>query len=418
MMVMAVESMKASDARRRVCGVFCLVGWLVTWWLPATLLAERQPDTLWGLDGKRIQGTIQSIDEAGNLKLAGASQQIKLNALRKLDVSAAAKPTVQSPLLNNVVIYLVGGGYLNSESVVLAEDAFALKTIAGPLSVSIDDVQAIRWGAGKVRAEFTQALQAPDDESDRFLMLDETKIRTIRGFIESMDAESLRMELDGETQQVARAKAYGVVLAAIETPDASEVRHDIVLQDGSLIRGTLQTLEQDPAGAQWLSVSVGQNPLRLPWRVVTSIVIRSDRVQALSQLDPVDVLEQPIVSLPRSWKRDRNVLGQRLKIGDKEYATELGVQARSVLTFAAEARFARFTATIGIDASTQGRGDCEFVVRGDGRELFRQRVKATDPAKAVSISIEGVQRVQLLVEPGADLDFGDRANWCDACFVR
>jgi hypothetical protein len=36
----------------------------------------------------------------------------------------------------------------------------------------------------------------------------------------------------------------------------------------------------------------------------------------------------------------------------------------------------------------------------------------------VRVDVAGVDRLELAVEYGADLDFGDHANWCDARLVR
>ena len=396
----------------------CLLGVLACAWMAEASLAQAKPAVLIDLEGKVVRGTVLAIDDAGKISLADGSNSIKLNSLRSIELSAGEKPVGKDALADPAVVYLVGGGEVISDGVTLAADEFSLQTIAGPLSLSIDDVRAMRFGAGVAHPVFAQALREPDDEFDRFLTRNQEKLTTIRGFVDSIESEAVQIDLDGKTQALGKAKVYGVVLAAIETPGADEARHEIVLHDGSRMRGKLQGLAREKDGKSWLTVVCGASQMRLPWDVVTSIVIRSDRVQYLSQLEPVDVLEQPVVALPRRWKRDQNVLGRPLSIGEKQYSRGLGVQARSVLTFAAQGRYARFTATIGIDASTQGRGDCEFVIRGDGRELFRQRVKATDEAKAISIPMVGVERLQLIVEPGADLDFGDRANWCDACLVR
>ena len=73
---------------------------------------------------------------------------------------------------------------------------------------------------------------------------------------------------------------------------------------------------------------------------------------------------------------------------------------------------------IGIDDETNGRGDCIFLVLGDGKELFRARVTGTDEPRRIGVDIRGVRQVTLVVEPGEDLDLADHADWCDARMLK
>jgi hypothetical protein len=156
----------------------------------------------------------------------------------------------------------------------------------------------------------------------------------------------------------------------------------------------------------------------IPWDSVSRVEVRSDRLVYLSDLTPIEVEEEPVVAFPRAWKRDKSVGGRPLRLNARTFTKGIGVQPRSRLVFRTGGEFQRMTATIGLDAETAGRGDCLFIVLGDGKELFRKRVKGTDPPSDLRVDIQGVRQVTLLVEPGEDLDLGDHADWCDACFIR
>ncbi|MCH7728325.1 MAG: NPCBM/NEW2 domain-containing protein [Planctomycetes bacterium] len=102
----------------------------------------------------------------------------------------------------------------------------------------------------------------------------------------------------------------------------------------------------------------------------------------------------------------------------REFAKGLGTHSRCLLSFKIDSAYNIFAATIGIDAETQGRGDCVFVVLGDGKELYRQRVSGHDEPRDVQVDVAGIDQVTLLVEPGVELDLADHADWCDARFIR
>jgi hypothetical protein len=156
----------------------------------------------------------------------------------------------------------------------------------------------------------------------------------------------------------------------------------------------------------------------VPWADVRRVSIFSSRLVYVSDLEPVEVAEQPVVTFPKPWRRDRSVDGGTLTVGGRTFAEGIGVKPRSELTFAVDDRYELLTATVGIDAEAAGRGDCEFVVLGDGRELARKQVSSTGGPQDVKVDVRGVRRLTLLVEPGRNLDLGDHADWCDPCLIR
>ena len=107
-----------------------------------------------------------------------------------------------------------------------------------------------------------------------------------------------------------------------------------------------------------------------------------------------------------------------MKIAGRTFDKGLGVHATSRLSFNVDPKFTVFAATIGIDDETKNKGDCEFVVLGDGRELFKQRIRPSDGAVEVRVKIEGVKKLTLAVEAGEDLDFADHGDWGDARLIR
>ncbi|MBN1441860.1 MAG: NPCBM/NEW2 domain-containing protein, partial [Planctomycetes bacterium] len=77
----------------------------------------------------------------------------------------------------------------------------------------------------------------------------------------------------------------------------------------------------------------------------------------------------------------------------------------------------RFTAKVGVDDETQGRGSIRFLIYAGGEKRFDSGVmKGTQNAKPVDVELRGVRKLVLLVASGGDgIDF-DHANWADAVF--
>lgn len=110
----------------------------------------------------------------------------------------------------------------------------------------------------------------------------------------------------------------------------------------------------------------------------------------------------------------RNTVGGPLKVGEARFGNGLGCFAMSLQEFSLGGRFKRFTAKVGVDAVTEGRGSVVFEVYGDGKKLWASPIMSgLDPARAVEVPVEGVDRLRLVVGDAGDGNRYDVADWCD-----
>lgn len=389
--------------------------------LAALFLANRAPaqpparitqPQLILLDGQAI--TIQSLSiAAGKLSGEGVPADLTLDDLRRIELPLPQG--VNTPGKPAAIVELRAGGRLLATNVSVANDQCQIEWSGGdPLSVPIDAVRAIRLEPNTDSTEFDKALAAPSPELDRLLLkAEEGKLETVTGLVESLSAEEIKFELRGETRTVPRNKLFAIVVAQPDAGDAVPPAL-VVLKDGSQIGGELVSLDGERAGIQ----VAGGGKAVVPWAGVQRVLIRSGRVAFLSDLKPAMTEQQAIVTIARPWQRDKSVLGKPLTLGRRVFEKGIGVHSRSLITFDAEGKYDTLAATIGIDAETSGKGDCIFTVLGDGQPLFSQRLKGGDEAQDISVPIAGAQQVTLLVEPGADLDLADHADWCDVRFIK
>ena len=111
----------------------------------------------------------------------------------------------------------------------------------------------------------------------------------------------------------------------------------------------------------------------------------------------------------------RNVVGLKMKIDKKSYDNGIGVFAPCIIEYPLNGQFQKFTAEVGVDAATQGRGTVVFEVKGDGRLLWSsQVVSGLDKAKSVDVGVKGINRLQLSVTDGGDGNKLDAADWGNA----
>ncbi|MDX9973849.1 MAG: NPCBM/NEW2 domain-containing protein, partial [FCB group bacterium] len=103
-----------------------------------------------------------------------------------------------------------------------------------------------------------------------------------------------------------------------------------------------------------------------------------------------------------------------LKIAGKTYQKGLGMHAPSETIFELGGGFLKLEAEVGVQVQGNPAGTVEFKVLVDGKEVFSSGVmKDGDPAKPVSISLQGAQELQLITTDAGDGITCDAANWAN-----
>ncbi len=115
----------------------------------------------------------------------------------------------------------------------------------------------------------------------------------------------------------------------------------------------------------------------------------------------------------------RNIVGGPLRIGTQSFANGIGVFARSLLEFPLNRQFTRFTAKVGVDAVTDGRGSVVFEVEADGKKLWSsQTLSGLDASKNIDLDVTGVNRLRLVVTDAGDGNRFAVAVWGDPVLKR
>jgi len=383
-------------------------------------LAALADDTVMLLSGETITAQISAMNEDGVLlDASGAPIGDGIQSVRRMvrDV----KPTTID--VGSKVVLLSGGGLVYSQKVTTEGEEVVVDlgdkaVLRLPFSLVAAVVeQAVGIEPNKpldVREKFEQALEQRSEREDALFVDRGSRLLMFTGALDSISDKEYVFIFDGEERRMARDRAYGLVFAQPTAPPDRMGQIKVNLQNGTQLWGRPIALVD---GKLTVEPAPGRR-VTLPWSKVTAVQVRSDRVTFLSDLNPVSVQEQSIMFIRAPWQRDTNVRGGQMQIADRVFEKGLGVHANSRLTFEVGGKYQAFAAVIGLDAITKDRGDCEFVVVGDGKELLRHRAKGGDQPKPIRVAIDGVKMLTLSVEAGEDLDLSDHANWADARVLR
>jgi len=367
------------------------------------------------LDGREVLDSVVRIDTAGKVHLKRNAEPVPLNGFRLLRHVMFRTPPVKKSAVGTIVVRLTGEGVIRAKTFAVKNEKVHVTWAGGPeLKLPLEAVRSVQYNATP-NPLFAKASASPSADNDQLIVEIGGKFRTVPALIESMDDAQVTFTSDKQKVSVPRQRLYGIVFAWVKKPLKRDGLCRVRLTDGSVLPGKVLELPKVPGKLKFQLLEGGE--LSLDWDAVAQIAVSSDRLHWVSDLKPAETNEQTIVALPQKWKADRSVSGTPLKLAGRTFDKGIGVHARSQLTFAVDGKYEKFAVVIGLDDAARRKGDCVFVVSGDGRELFRQRVKGRDKPAQVRLDVRNVRRLVLLVEPGENLDIADHADWADACLI-
>lgn len=174
--------------------------------------------------------------------------------------------------------------------------------------------------------------------------------------------------------------------------------------------------EERPAALLELTTAAGPAPSASPVRARSA----TGGVW-LSTLTPVAATNgwgRPEVDLSNGGGDDGD--GDPIRLAGEEFPSGLGVHAPSRLEYALDPADRTFTALVGVDDETEGRGTVRFRVLVDGRLAWSSDGvrRGGDAPEAVTVDVRGHRRLVLEVTDGGDGTTDDHADWADARLSR
>ena len=290
----------------------------------------------------------------------------------------------------------------------------------GPLSLPLEKVLAI---------EFRRLGEQPKDAARMRAQLlgNETKNDVtfsvngdqMPGILVSFEREALVIRTAAGEMPLKTARLFGISFAAKERPPLPpSLLASVRCADGSLVTGTLQ---ESGSGAIKLSLVAGAN-VSIPAAGLIDLTFRQGKLVYLSDLKPQSEKYVPFFGGDHTWpcQRDQNYDRSAIRLAGKAYRKGLGTFSGTTLTYDLAGQFQKFGTLVGIDdADTNHQGNVTVRVLADGKEVFQKAelTQKTGPVK-IELPMAGVKTLQLVVEFGGNMHFGDLTDWADARLIR
>ena len=137
---------------------------------------------------------------------------------------------------------------------------------------------------------------------------------------------------------------------------------------------------------------------------------------ATVRLDELD-----LSAMTAGWGQPRanqSITQKPLAIGSAKFDRGVGTHAYSECVIALDGRAKVFSAKVGVDDNANNdKASLEFIVLGDGRELWKSGVcRWQQPARDCRVDLTGVKSLELVVTDADDGTGWDHADWAEASF--
>jgi len=116
--------------------------------------------------------------------------------------------------------------------------------------------------------------------------------------------------------------------------------------------------------------------------------------------------------------KNKSIDGKTLTIAGQTFERGFGSHSESSLTILLEGKATLFTAQVGIDDEVKGQKPAaEFIVYGDNKKLWSSGIMSLgDAARPCSVKLDGVKKLELVVNDGGNGNYYDHVDWVDAKF--
>jgi hypothetical protein len=119
---------------------------------------------------------------------------------------------------------------------------------------------------------------------------------------------------------------------------------------------------------------------------------------------------------PLSLMWDDDPLPSRRDV--RTYPRGIAVRSRSELVYRIPEGMSRFLLTAGIDPATAAQGHVTLEIRGDDQVLWEGTIDGREPPMEIDVELGAARRLQLVVDYGENLDYGDRLHLVEARFTK
>ena len=366
------------------------------------------------LTGDQQSGQLTRLN-ATTVTLKTGETELNVPLAEVIDLRFAQQPKAIDSSKFQVV--LVDGSRFGFTKVEATVRDVSLETIRlGHFKVPLSSVASLRFAPSTADVKDAwNELQTRKLKRDLLVIRKGAVLDHLDGVVGTIDEQSIKFLLDGDEIPIPRRRVFGVIYARRET-DGPKPTCRALLHGSDILH--LMDISWD--GDQLRAKLLAGTQVVLPIEQLDTLDFSLGKIRYLSQMEPREVKYTPYFDITYKYRRDRNLDGGPLQLGNKKYARGLCIHSRTYLRYRLATEYRRFQTIIGIDQELVRRrvGDVHVVISGDGMPLLEADVRWMDKPRTIDLDVSGVRDLEIFVDFGGDLAIGDHLDLADAKVIK
>ena len=372
------------------------------------------------IDGTTVTGELRSVDAKGVMTVRpakGNAVAIPSDELMRVEFGTGREAVAP----DGVALHLPRGGRVNGALKECSQVSIGVASPSlGKVVLPLEKLLAV---------EFVRLGQEPKDAAKmRAAMLDNktksdisfsTNGDQMPGILVGFAPDKVKLKTSLGEMPLDTARLFGVSLAARKRPPPPASLLAVArCTDGSVVTGTLV-----PSKGRGVKLALLAGPeVEIDAAHLIELGFRQGKLVYLSDLDPAKEDVRPYFTGDHTWpyQRDKSYDRKPIRLAGKVHGKGLGMFAGMKLTYQLGGEFKKFASLVGIDdADERHQGDVTVRVLADGKEVFKKAglTRKSGPVK-IDLSMKGVKTLELAVDFGGNMLFGDLTDWADAHLIR
>lgn len=387
------------------------------------------------LDGKVMVGAL--VHWKGNdLTVQTDGGERKVSSANLLDVAWSRDPATSA---SERVVELIDGSRLAYADFTIAKHvaSFRLPFAQQVVKIPTERIRRIELLAATEALDFVLAeieKKQPAGDSLVIVKRETAAMDYLSGVLGDVTAEQAEFEWNGDRVPVKLTKIAAIVFYH---PKAATVAAPLCR--ATLVDGSLVTVRQASVAGSQLTLRTGAGvDLRVPLDQLSRLDFSTGKIQYLSELKPTSVRWSPRVAIPKDAtiianhgmpRNNVSFAGSSLSLlwhddplparrDVRTYSRGVALRSQTEATYLVPEGMTRFIATAGIDPATAGQGNVTLTIRGDGQVLWEGTIDGHEPPVEIDVELGAARRLQLVVDYGENLDYGDRLHLVEARFTK
>lgn len=371
-------------------------------------------DDLRTLGSKTVSGTVVGVTDkeitvrtAGGMTVATPIAQVLALELRPVKGVAASTKYSDVRLSDDTLLHCKAVAFKGKDVHLTLLSGQEVKVPLSSLTHYFRDAHD-----SVLRKEWDTILGREEVKRDRVVILKNDELNAVEGTFGdvSPDGQAIQFRLEGGLiRPVPFTNIGGMVFYRLDGPTKSPICqvHDV---QGNSLAAVAVKLD----GNTFTVTTTGGIDIRYDHQAIARFDYNMGKLTYLSDLEPTKKVERSGVGLPIAYRKDTNLDGDQILLGDKIFPKGLSIHAYTELEYALGGRYKEFRTFIGVDPRVGPESKAVVVIERDGREVYKGEFTAETPLREVRLPMQKANRLRITVSSSNLLDLHDHVTFADA----